>query len=268
MRILFLGDIVGRSGRDGVMAALPALRADLSPDVVIVNGENAASGHGITLKIAAELFEAGVDCLTSGNHIFRQRELIGAIGQEPRLLRPLNFPKKTPGRGFFLHSLPDGRKILIVNVMGQSFIEPILDNPFAALDDLLAAYPLGQTVQAIFVDFHAEATAEKVAFGRVFDGRVSAVIGTHTHVPTADEHLLTRGTAYQTDAGMCGDYDGVLGIEEDQPIFRFVRRMPSDRFVAAKGPATVSGCLIETDDKTGLARRIVRVQRGGILTRA
>lgn len=268
MRILFFGDVVGRSGRDGLLAALPALRDELKPDCVIANVENAAAGRGVTLKIAAQFREGGVDCLTTGNHVFGQRELIGTIQQEPRLLRPLNFPENTPGKGFFLHTLPDGRKILIVNVMGQAFIEPILDNPFTALDKLLASYPMGKAVTAIFVDFHAEPTAEKVAFGHVFDGRVSAVIGTHTHIPTADEHILKRGTAYQTDAGMCGDFDSVIGVEKEQPIFRFVRQMPSERFTPASGPASLCGCFIETDDKTGLAQKIVRIQRGGILAQA
>jgi metallophosphoesterase (TIGR00282 family) len=265
MKILFFGDIMGRSGRDGLAKHLPDLKARLQPDVVIANAENAAAGFGVTDKMAKEFFALGIDCLTTGNHIWGQKELVSTIDQEPRLLRPLNYPEGTPGRGAYLHSLKNGKKILIVNVMARLFMEPVLDDPFVTMEKLLAQYRLGQNANAIFVDFHGEASSEKMAFGHVVDGRVSAVVGTHTHIPTADDQILPRGTAYQSDAGMCGDYDSVIGMKKELSIWKFTRKIPGERMTPAEGEATVCGVLITTDDATGLATSIDSIRVGGRL---
>jgi 2',3'-cyclic-nucleotide 2'-phosphodiesterase len=254
MRILFIGDVSGRSGRDAVTAHLPGLKKKLAVDVVVLNGENAAHGAGITDKICRKFYEDGVDCITTGNHIWDQREIIAYIDSDPKLLRPLNYPKGTPGRGHYIHQLDDGRKILVINAMGRLFMDT-LDDPFAAVDELVGKNRMGRDVSAILVDFHAEATSEKYSFGHYLDGRVSAVVGTHTHVPTADEQILAGGTAYQTDTGMCGDYDSVIGVRKDLPILRFTRKMPTEKFVQADGEGTMCAVLIETDDKTGLAKK-------------
>ena len=211
MRILFLGDIMGRSGRDAVVKYLPQLKEKLKPDVTIVNGENAAHGKGITSKIADSLYGLGVDCITTGNHVWDQRETVITIDKDPKLLRPLNFPEGTPGNGFYLHTNQDGQKLLIVNFMARLFMDP-LDDPFASAKELIEDYKLGSNVDAIFVDFHGETTSEKMSFAQFLDGKVSAVIGTHTHIPTADNQILPSGTGYLTDAGMCGDYDSVIGV--------------------------------------------------------
>jgi 2',3'-cyclic-nucleotide 2'-phosphodiesterase len=264
MKILLLGDIVGRSGRDAVVERLPGIRERLALDFVVVNGENAAGGFGITEKILAELLKAGADVVTTGNHIWDQKETAGFIDRSPRLLRPENFPKNTPGRGFGLYEAPGGRKVLVANLMGRLFMDA-LDDPFAAGEAILAQTGLGRGADAILFDFHAEATSEKMAFGHAFDGRVSAVIGTHTHVPTADTMLLTGKTAYQSDIGMCGDYDSVIGMQKTLPVQRFVRKMPTERLTPAEGPATLSGVFVETDDATGLARRAAPLRVGGRL---
>ena len=262
MRLLFLGDILGRSGRDAVIARLPELRNKLQLDGVVVNGENAAHGFGITAKICAELFDAGADVITLGNHSWDQREIIGHIDQEPRLLRPLNYPPGTPGRGVGIYALPRGRKLMVIQVMGRLYIDP-LDDPFAAVERELARVRLGGGgVDAILIDIHAEASSEKMALAHYCDGRVSAVVGSHSHVPTADAQILPKGTAYQTDAGMCGDYDSVIGMHKDNAIARFVRKMPGDCLTPAEGQATVCGVFVETDDKTGLAVRIEAVRLG------
>jgi metallophosphoesterase (TIGR00282 family) len=265
MKILFFGDVMGRSGRDGLAKHLPDLKARLQPDVVIANAENAAAGFGVTDKMAKEFFALGIDCLTTGNHIWGQKELVGTIDREPRLLRPLNYPEGTPGRGSYLHTLPGGKKILIVNVMARVFMEPVLDDPFVTTEKLLAQYRLGQNANAIFIDFHGETTSEKMAFAHVFDGRVSAVVGTHTHVPTSDDRIFPRGTAYQTDAGMCGDYDSVIGMKKELSIWKFTRKIPGERMVPAEGEATVCGVLVTTDDATGLAKSIESIRVGGRL---
>jgi metallophosphoesterase (TIGR00282 family) len=265
MRILFLGDVVGRSGRDAIAKHLPELKARLKPEVIIVNAENAAGGFGVTEKIAQDFYGMGVDCLTTGNHVWDQRELLGTIDQDLRLLRPLNYPEGTPGRGSYTHTLNDGRKIIILNVMARLFMEPVLDDPFALTEKFIAQNRLGHIAKAIFIDFHAEATSEKMAYAHVFDGRVSAVVGTHTHVPTADEQILPKGTAYMTDAGMCGDYDSVVGMKKDLAIWRFTRKTPGERKSPADGEATVCGTFIVTNDATGLAQSIVPVRIGGRL---
>jgi len=264
MRILFCGDVVGRSGREVVCQNLPRLRRELGLDFVIVNGENAAGGFGITEKICAELYEAGADVITTGNHVWDQKETVGFIGSDPRLLRPLNYPPGTPGRGAAVFGAPRGKKVMVLNPMGRLFMDP-LDDPFAAVERELASQRLGGTVDAIVVDVHAEATSEKMAMAHVLDGRVSLVVGTHTHVPTADTQILPGGTAYQTDAGMCGDYDSVIGMEKAVPIARFTRKMPTERMAAATGPATLCAVYVETDDKTGLARHAAPLRLGGRL---
>jgi metallophosphoesterase (TIGR00282 family) len=261
MRLFFCGDVVGRVGRDIAVAELPRLRRELALDFVIVNGENAAHGFGITDKICAELYAAGVDVITTGNHVWDRREIISYIDGDPRLLRPINFPPGTPGRGHGIFALADGRTVLVVNAMARLFMDAI-DDPFAALERLLGAHPLG-SVSAFFVDFHGEATSEKMSMGHFCDGRASAVIGTHSHVPTADYRIFPGGTAYMTDAGMCGDYDSVIGMRKEGAVQRFVRKMPGDRLEVAEGAATLCAVLVETDDATGLARSIAPCRLGG-----
>lgn len=264
MKILFLGDIVGRAGREAVAAYLPKLQQNLQPDVVIANGENAAAGFGITQKIAREFFAMGIHCLTTGNHVWDQRELLGQIDQEPNLLRPINLTPGAPGRGSTTITTAAGQKILIINAMARLFMDAH-DDPFAITQQHLAAYRLGQSVQAIFVDFHGEASSEKMAFGHWLDGKVSAVVGTHTHVPTADAMILPGGTAYQTDAGMCGDYDSVIGMKKDVPIAKFTRKLPTERLSPADGAGTLCGVFITTNDQSGLATSIRPVRMGGRL---
>jgi metallophosphoesterase (TIGR00282 family) len=265
MRILFFGDIMGRSGRDGLAKQLPGIKERLKPDVTIANVENSAAGYGVTLKLAQEFLGMGIDCLTTGNHIWGQKELVTSIGTEPRLLRPLNYPEGTPGRGSYMHALPDGRKILVVNVMARLFMEPVLDDPFATTDKLLAQHRLGIAAQAIFFDFHGEATSEKMAFAHFVDGRASAVVGTHTHTPTGDDQVLPKGTAFLSDAGMCGDYDSVIGMKKELALWKFTRKIPGERLSPAEGEATVCGALMVTDDATGLAKSIEPLRVGGRL---
>lgn len=266
MRFAFFGDVVGKAGRTALAERLPGLKERLKLDFTVINAENAAGGFGITERTAEELFEAGADCLTLGNHAWDQSEALSYIEREPRLLRPVNYPEgSAPGRGAGLYDLPDGRRVLVMNVMLRLFMQP-LDDPFAAVDRQLSACPLGQVADAIIVDMHGEATSEKQALGHVCDGRASLVVGTHTHTPTADHRILPGGTAYQTDAGMCGDYESVIGMEKDEPISRFVTHMRSARFTAASGEATVSGVYVETDDATGLATLIAPIRAGGVLS--
>jgi 2',3'-cyclic-nucleotide 2'-phosphodiesterase len=262
MRILFLGDIVGRSGRDAVQEHLPGLKAHFEPDAIIINCENAAHGFGVTEGITQELIGAGADCLTSGNHIWDQRETLAFIAREKRLLRPINFPKGTPGHGKAMIETPAGR-LLVINAMGRLFMDA-LDDPFAVIDRELDACPLGSGADAILLDFHAEATSEKQAMGHYCDGRASLVVGTHTHVPTADHMILPGGTAYLSDAGMCGDYDSVIGMQKQEPIGRFIRKTPGARLEPAEGPGTVCGVFVETRTD-GLAARIAPFRIGGRL---
>ncbi|HEX3952746.1 MAG TPA: TIGR00282 family metallophosphoesterase [Stellaceae bacterium] len=265
MNILLCGDVVGRCGRDAIKTHLPQLKRDLAIDVAVVNAENAAAGFGLTERLAGELYEAGADVLTTGNHVWDQRELIKHIANDPRILRPANFPEGTPGAGWRLHPLPGERQMLVVNLMGRLFMD-VLDDPFARMQAILAQYRLGQDVAAIVVDFHAEATSEKMALGHFADGRVSAVIGTHTHVPTADMQILPGGTAFMSDAGMCGDYDSVIGMQKDPLVRRFVTRMPGEKAKVAEGEATLCGVFIMTDDASGLARHVEPVRVGGRLS--
>lgn len=267
MRILLLGDLLGRAGRDAALKHIPALRASLKLDFVAVNAENASHGFGLGPDMADALFAAGADVITLGNHAWDRREIIPYIAQEKRLLRPLNFPPGTPGQGSALVSLADGRKVLVAQAMGRLFMDP-LDCPFRGTDELLSRHKLGVTVQAVLLDIHAEATSEKMAFAHAFDGRVSAVTGTHTHIPTADHQILPGGTAYATDLGMCGDYDSVIGMQKEAALGRFIRKLPGDKLAPAEGPATLCGAFVETDDATGLARRIEPVRLGGRLAQA
>lgn len=261
MRILFLGDVVGRSGRDAVISALPGIRTRLNIDFVIVNGENAAHGFGISPDICQQFYEGGVDCLTTGNHVWDNRTIINHIGNDHRLLRPLNFPDGAAGRGFEIYPVRDGQRILVVNLMARLFME-LSDNPFTILEKLLQKYRLGIDVHALVVDFHGEASAEKMAMGHFCDGRASLVVGTHTHIPTADAQILPGGTAYQTDAGMCGDYNSIIGMEKAPALARFIQRMPTDKLSPASGEATLCGVIVETDDNTGLARDVRPLRMG------
>lgn len=263
MKLLFMGDIVGRSGRDALVAELPVLRRELGLDFVVINGENAAGGFGITAAICDDIFDAGADVITLGNHSWDQREALVHIEREPRLVRPVNYPSGTPGRGATLVEAVSGARVLVVNALGRVFMEA-LDCPFEAVDKQITACPLGEGADAIIVDMHAEATSEKMAMGHFCDGRVSLVVGTHSHVPTADAQVLPGGTAYQTDAGMCGDYNSVIGMEKDEPLNRFLTRIPSGRFQPAMGPATLCGVFVETD-AAGLAKRVEPVRIGGRL---
>jgi hypothetical protein len=265
LNILLCGDVVGRSGRDAVKTHLPGLKRDLGVDLAIVNAENAAHGFGLTERLAGELYDAGADILTTGNHVWDQRELIPYIARDRRLLRPANFPEGTPGAGWCLHPLDGGRTVLVGYLMGRLFMD-VLDDPFARLDLILTQHPLGRGASAIVVDFHAEATSEKMAFAHFADGRVSAVLGTHTHVPTADAQILPGGTAYLSDAGMCGDYDSVIGMEKAPSVHRFVTRMPSEKKAKpGEGEGTLCGVFVAIDDLSGLARRIEPVRVGGRL---
>ena len=265
MRIAFFGDVVGRAGRDGITDHLPDLRRRLGLEFVIVNGENAAAGFGITENTARELFEAGADAITLGNHSWDQKEALTYIVREPRLIRPLNYPvlADAPGRGSQMFDV-GGRRVLVVNLLGRVFMDA-LDDPFAAVDRVLEQSPLGMVCDAVIVDIHGEATSEKMAMGHFCDGRASLVIGTHSHVPTADAQILNGGTAYQTDAGACADYDSVIGNQKEEPLRRFTTRISSGRYKPAEGPATVCGVYVETDDRTGLARRIEPIRIGGRL---
>jgi 2',3'-cyclic-nucleotide 2'-phosphodiesterase len=265
VKLLFLGDVVGRSGRSAVIQGLPALRRDWGVDFVVVNAENASSGMGLTPAHARALLEAGADCLTLGDHAFDQSEMIAFIETEPRILRPLNYARAAPGRGARMFRTADGRQVFVAQVLGQIFMRKPFDDPFSALDAALKAAPLGGAAAAVLVDIHAEATSEKMALGHWCDGRASAAIGTHTHVPTADVRILAGGTAYQSDAGMCGDYDSVIGMDKLEPMTRFVTGMSKGRLTPSRGPATLCGLMVETDDATGRARSARPVRVGGLL---
>ncbi len=266
MRLLFVGDVIGRPGRAAVTQLLPDLRRRWSLDCVVVNGENAAGGFGITEAICQELLDAGADCITLGNHSFDQREALVFIARQPRLIRPANYPRDTPGAGAALVDVADHKRVLVVNVMGRVFMDA-MDDPFMALERELEACPMGQACDAIIVDVHGEATSEKMAIGHYSDGRVSLVVGTHTHVPTADHQILPGRTAYLSDAGMTGDYDSVIGMEKDEPIRRMIRKTPGARYEPANGPATLCGVAVETD-ASGRAIQLAPVRLGGRLSQA
>jgi hypothetical protein len=271
MRILFLGDVMGRAGRKAIVERLPGLRAEWRLDFVVVNGENASGGMGLTPEHARLLLGAGADVVTLGDHAFDQKDMLSFIEGEPRILRPLNFARGAPGRGARVYDAPNGRKVLVAQVLGQVFMKRPFDDPFSAVDAALRAHPRGGLVQASLIDVHAEATSEKMGLGHFCDGRASAVVGTHTHVPTADAQVLPGGTAYLSDAGMCGDYDSVIGMQKEEPLRRFVTGMGRDRFTPAEGEATLAGLYVETEDRgdaQGRALRAVPVRVGGRLAEA
>tara|TARA_Y100000590_G_scaffold395405_1_gene475366 strand:+ start:7211 stop:7999 length:789 start_codon:yes stop_codon:yes gene_type:complete len=257
MKILFIGDIVGRSGRQAVIKKLPGLKKKYNSEIIIANAENAASGYGLTKKIANELFELGIDVITLGNHSWDQREMLSYIEECPNIIRAINYPSGVPGKGEIKITLDDGRSLLVLQVMLRLFMGLALDDPFSVLQKRLSSEFLGKTSNAIFIDMHGETTSEKNAFAHYFDGRVTSVLGTHTHIPTADQRILEKGTAYQTDVGMTGDYNSVIGFKKENPIHGFVKGFrPEGRFVPAEGEAKISGSYVESDDNTGLATHI------------
>jgi metallophosphoesterase (TIGR00282 family) len=268
MKILFLGDVMGRAGRRAITENLPRLRDAWKLDFVVVNGENATGGMGLSGSHAKTLLDAGADCLTLGDHAFDQKDMLQFIEHEPRVIRPLNFSKASPGKGARVFTTASGRKVLVMQALGQVFMKRPFDDPFSAVEPVFKTHPLGGQADAIIVDFHCEATSEKMAMGHWCDGRASLVVGTHTHVPTADAMILPGGTAHLSDAGMCGDYNSVIGMEKHEPLRRFITGMPKDRFTPANGEATLSGVYIETDDRTGKATRIEMVRQGGRLSQA
>jgi len=272
MKILIIGDVMGRTGRLAVARHLPDLRRELSLDFVVVNGENAAHGFGITESICKDLYDAGADVITTGNHVWDQREIMNYIGGDDRLLRPLNYPEGTPGQGVGVFMTADDRRVMVVHAMGRLYMDP-LDDPFKGVEAALRNHRLGGNAQsgnvdAVIVDFHGEASSEKMALAHMLDGRVSAVVGTHTHVPTADTQILPGGTAYQTDLGMTGDYDSVIGMQKEAATARFTTKLPQGRLEPAEGEATLCGLFLETDDATGLALRALPLRLGGRLTPA
>jgi metallophosphoesterase (TIGR00282 family) len=267
MRILFIGDIVGRSGRNILLDRMPKLIAEWKLDLVVVNGENAAGGFGITEAIYNDIIDAGADAITLGNHAWDQREALVFIERAPKLIRPINYPAGTPGRGAAMVEAKNGARALVINAMGRIYMEP-LDDPFGAVERELAACPLKSGADAIIIDMHCEATSEKQSRGYLADGRASLVIGTHTHAPTADHRILPGGTAFMSDVGMTGDYQSVIGMDKEEPLGRFLRRIPQGKFETANGPGTLSALAVETDDKTGLATKVGPVRLGGVLEEA
>jgi len=264
MRILFLGDVVGKVGRNAISNRLPSLIEKLKLDFVIINGENASHGRGLSEKHYNDLINAGADVVTLGDHAWDQKETLGYIEREQNLVRPINMAKGTAGRGAALVNAKNGQQVLVVQGLGRVFMNPI-DDPFLAVEEAIAQCPLGQMADAVIVDFHAEATSEMQAMGHFLDGRASLVVGTHTHIPTSDHRILKGGTGLMSDAGMCGDYDSIIGVETDEPLNRFLTGVPKGRFTPAEGEATLSGVVIETDNKTGLCKTIAPLRVGGVL---
>jgi len=257
MKIIFIGDIVGRSGREAILKNLPILKEKFKPEVIIANAENAASGYGLTKKIAKELFDQGIDALTLGNHAWDQREMLSYIEETPKIIRSANYPEGVPGKGEYRITLEDGRSLLIIQVMLRLFMGLSLDDPFKALNNILSSEVLGKTSNFILVDIHGEATSEKNAFAHYFDGKVTAILGTHTHIPTADTQILNNKTAYQTDVGMTGDYNSVIGYKKENPIHGFIKGFRDvGRFIPADGKGNICGTFIESNDNSGLAEYI------------
>lgn len=267
MKLLFLGDVVGRSGRDAISERLPGLIAEYGFDFVTINGENASHGRGLTEGHFAELKAAGADAVTLGDHAWDQRDTQSYIAREPTLLRPINMAPGTPGAGANLIEGRNGHRVLVINALGRVFMDPI-DDPFRAVEAAIAACPLGEQADAVIVDFHTEATSEIQAMGFFLDGKASLVVGTHTHIPTADHRILKAGTALMADAGMCGDFDSIIGVDPEEPLNRFLTGMPQNRFTPAEGEATLCGVAIETESKTGLATSLSPVRIGGTLSQA
>ncbi len=267
MRILFLGDVMGKAGRDAISQRLAGLIETHGFDFVVINGENASHGRGLTESHFRAMREAGADAVTLGDHAWDQRDTLTYIERETALIRPVNFLAGAPGRGAMLIEARNGQRVLVIQAQGQVFMNPV-DNPFHAVETALADCPLGTVADAIVLDFHTEATSEIQAMGQFLDGRVSLVVGTHTHIPTADQRILKGGTGLMSDAGMCGNYDSVIGMEADEPVERFLTGIARGRFVPAEGNATLSGVAVETDDATGLCRSIQPVRIGGSLPQA
>ena len=265
MRLLFLGDMCGRSGRSKVHRELPGLVEKLELDFVVVNGENAAGGFGINEAILEQTLEAGADVVTTGNHVWDKREALTFADRQERFLRPANYPAGTPGKGANIYEARNGARVMVMNIMGRVFMHPELDDPFKCVEEQLVAAPMGEAADVILIDFHAEATSEKSCFAHFVDGRVSVVVGTHTHCPTADHQILAGGTAFMSDAGMCGNYDSSLGMDKEEPINRFVTKIPKQRFEAASGEATLSGVGVEINEKSGIATYIAPLRIGPIL---
>ncbi len=259
---------MGRAGRAEISARLPALRAEWGLDFIVVNGENASSGAGLTPEHAKLILQAGADCITLGDHAFDQKDMLSFIETEPRIIRPINFSKVAPGKGWRVFTATQGRKVLVAQVLGQVFMKRPFDDPFSAIESVLKTHALGAAVQAAVVDVHAEATSEKMGMGHWCDGQASLVVGTHTHVPTGDAQIMPGGTAYLTDAGMCGDYNSVIGMEKMEPLRRFITGMVKARFEPAAGPVTLSGVFVETDDRTGKATKVRMIRVGGRLEQA
>ncbi len=265
MRLLFLGDVMGRTGRDAIASQIPTLRRDWALDFIVVNGENATAGAGLSGAHAKTMLDTGIDCITLGDHAFDQKDMTTFIDSEPRILRPLNYARSAPGVGARLFHAARGKTVLVVQILGQVFMKKPFADPFGLVDKVLKSHRLGHGADAVVVDIHAEVTSEKMAMGHWCDGQASLVVGTHTHVPTGDCQILPKGTAYLTDAGMCGDYNSVIGMDKGEPLRRFITGMPKERFKPASGEATLSGVLVETDDATGLARTAAPVRLGGRL---
>jgi len=264
MKLLYCGDIMGRSGREAVATHLPSLRKRLGLDFIVACGENAAHGFGITAAFCEELYKVGVDVITLGNHAWDQREIIEYIKHQPKLLRPLNFPPGTPGQGSGLYQTTKGQKIFVAQVICRLFMEAA-DDPFRAVKSALDTQSLPATVHAAILDIHGEATSEKAALGYLADGRVSLAVGSHAHIPTADTRILPGGTAFQTDAGMCGDFESIIGMKKELAMHRFTNRVPGQRLEPATGEGTMCGVFVETNDATGLAIRVEPVRVGGVL---
>ncbi len=257
MKIIFIGDIVGKEARQTFINKISDIKSTYQTDAIIVNAENAAAGFGLTKKIANQLLEAGVDVITLGNHAWDQKEMLSHIEECPNIVRALNYPSGVPGRGYYDLKLHDGRNIIVLQIMLRLFMGLSLDDPFNVTQIFLKKEKLGSTCNAIIVDMHGEATSEKNAYGHYFDGKVSAILGTHTHIPTSDAKILEGGTAYQTDVGMTGNYNSVIGMDKENPIHSFIKGYrPEGRFFPAEGKITICGAFIETDDKTGLSKKI------------
>lgn len=267
MRLLYCGDIMGKPGRDIVVTEIPRLRHQLGLDFVVACGENAAHGYGITSAICQSLFAAGVDVITTGNHAWDQREIQSYIVAEPRLLRPLNYPPETPGQGIGFYRTKDNRRVIVIQVMCRLYMDA-LDDPFRALENALNLHPLREAADAIILDIHGEATSEKGALAHLADGRVSMAVGSHSHIPTADTRIMPGGTGFQTDAGMCGPYDSVIGMDKTVATERFITKMRGERLEPAEGEGTLCGVYVETDDRTGLAMRVEPIRVGGALRQA
>ena len=261
MKILFIGDIVGKSAREKVKQKIKLIKSNYNPDVIVANAENATGGYGLSKKDAQDLISSGIDVITLGNHAWDKREMLTYIEECPKIIRAINYPSGVPGKGSYTLELLNGKKLVVVQVMLRLFMGLSIDDPFKTISNFLNSEKLGSTCDAIVIDVHGEATSEKNAFGHFVDGSVSAVLGTHTHIPTSDNKILPKGTAYQTDVGMTGDYNSVIGMQTESPIHGFTKgyRMEGG-FAPANGIVSICGALIETDDNTGLAKNILPIK--------